>query len=151
MGYGLSPDIVTTAKGLGGGLPIGACLLGKRVEKVLGAGSHGSTFGGNPIAAAGALHVLSRLDEQMLASVASKSAYITTALSAMEGVKNISGMGLMLGVETEKPIDEVMKALFAGGVIALKAKSKLRLLPPLTITLEQLDRALAVIKAAVQP
>lgn len=151
MAYGLSPDIVTTAKGLGGGLPIGACLMGERVENVLTPSSHGSTFGGNPIAAAGALHVLSRLDEKMLASVASKSAYITTALSAMEGVKSVSGMGLMLGVETEKPIDEVMKALFAGGVIALKAKTKLRLLPPLTITIEQIDRALAVIKTAVQP
>jgi len=151
MAYGVTPDIVTTAKGLGGGLPIGACLLGERVKDVLTPSSHGSTFGGNPIAAAGALHVLSRLDDKMLASVASKSAYITTALSEMEGVKSISGMGLMLGVETEKPIDEVMKALLAGGVIALKAKSKLRLLPPLTITIEQLDRALAVIREAVKP
>ena len=151
MAYGVTPDIVTTAKGLGGGLPIGACLMGERVKDVLTPGSHGSTFGGNPIAAAGALHVLSRLDDKMLASVASKSAYITTALSHMEGVKNISGMGLMLGVETEKPIDEVMKALLAGGVIALKAKSKLRLLPPLTITTEQLDRALEVIREAVKP
>ena len=151
MQYGISPDVVTTAKGLGGGLPIGACLLGERVKDVLGAGSHGSTFGGNPIAAAGACHVLSRIDGSMLASVREKSAYIVEELSGAEGVKSVSGMGLMLGIETEKPIGEVMDALFAHGVIALKAKNKLRLLPPLTIKADELRRAVSVIKAALKP
>ena len=151
MNYGLRPDVVSTAKGLGGGLPIGACLLGERVKDVLGAGSHGSTFGGNPIAAAGACHVLSRIDDSMLASVREKSAYIVEELSGAEGVKSVSGMGLMLGIETEKPIGEVMDALFAHGVIALKAKTKLRLLPPLTIQADELRRAVSVIKAALKP
>ncbi len=151
MNYGLRPDVVSTAKGLGGGLPIGACLLGERVKDVLGASSHGSTFGGNPIAAAGAVHVLSRIDDEMLASVKEKSDYIVRELSGAEGVKSVSGMGLMLGIETVKPISDVMDALFAGGVIALKAKSKLRLLPPLTIKTEELEKAVSVIKAALKP
>lgn len=150
MHYGLSPDVVTTAKGLGGGLPIGACLLGERVKDVLGAGSHGSTFGGNPIAAAGACYVLERLDEALLASVREKRARLISALSAMDGVKSVSGMGLMLGVETEKPVAEVIDACFTYGVIALKAKNKLRLLPPLTITDAELDRAIEGIRKAVK-
>ncbi len=151
MNYGLSPDVVTTAKGLGGGLPIGACLLGERVKDVLDAGSHGSTFGGNPISAAGASHVIERIDDALLASVREKSARLISALEGMEGVKSVSGMGLMLGVETEKPVGEVLDACFAGGVIALKAKNKLRLLPPLTITDEELDRAVEIIRTAVKP
>ena len=151
MNYGLTPDIVTTAKGLGGGLPIGACLLGEHVKDVLGVGSHGSTFGGNPIAAAGACYVIERLDEALLSSVREKSERLISALRAMEGVKSVSGMGLMLGVETEKPIDDVIRDCFAQGVIALKAKSKLRLLPPLTITDSELDRAIDIIRTAVKP
>ena len=151
MNYSLSPDVVTTAKGLGGGLPIGACLMGERTEQVLGASDHGSTFGGNPISAAGACHVIERLDEALLASVKKKSVRLVAALEGMAGVKSVSGMGLMLGVETEKPIGEVLDACFAGGVIALKAKNKLRLLPPLTITDDELDRAIAVIREAVKP
>ena len=151
MHYGLTPDVVTTAKGLGGGLPIGACLLGERVKDVLGAGSHGSTFGGNPIAAAGACHVIERLDDALLDSVKEKSARLIAALSAMDGVKSISGMGLMLGIETEKPIGDVINACFENGVIALKAKNKLRLLPPLTITDEELDRAIEGIRIALKP
>ena len=150
MAYSLSPDVVTTAKGLGGGLPIGACLLGERVKDVLDAGSHGSTFGGNPIAAAGAAYVLSRIDDALLASVREKSARLCEALAAMEGVKSVSGMGLMLGIETEKPVSEVLDACFQNGVIALKAKNKLRLLPPLTITDEELSRAIDGIRNAVK-
>ena len=151
MNYGITPDVVTTAKGLGGGLPIGACLLGERVKDVLDAGSHGSTFGGNPVAAAGAAYVLSRIDEELLASVREKAARLWEALSRMEGVKSVSGMGFMLGIETEKPIGEVIDACFKEGVIALKAKSKLRLLPPLTITDEELDRAIAGVRRAIKP
>jgi len=151
MNYSLSPDVVTTAKGLGGGLPIGACLMGERVEYVLGASDHGSTFGGNPISAAGACHVIERLDGALLASVKQKGARLVAALEQMDGVRSVSGMGLMLGVETEKPVSEVLNACFSGGVIALKAKNKLRLLPPLTITDGELDRAIAIIREAVKP
>lgn len=145
MNFGLHPDLVTTAKGLGGGLPIGACLMGERVESVLDYGSHGSTFGGNPIAAAGALHVLSRIDDAMLQQVQEKSAYIIEKLSHAQGIKSVSGMGLMLGLETERPAADVIADCRANGVLVLKAKDKVRLLPPLNIPMELLEKAVNVI------
>ncbi len=150
MNFGLHPDVVTTAKGLGGGLPIGACLLGERVENVLTPGSHGSTFGGNPIAAAGAINILSRIDDALLAEVRAKSDYVFQTLSAAKGVKSVSGMGLMIGIETERPAADVIAACHAKGVLVIKAKDKVRLLPPLNITMEQLEKAIAVIKECAQ-
>jgi acetylornithine/N-succinyldiaminopimelate aminotransferase len=150
MHFGLRPDVVTTAKGLGGGLPIGACLLGERVEGVLNAGSHGSTFGGNPIAAAGALHVLSRIDEQLLADVRAKSAYLMERFADAEGIKSVSGLGLMLGLETVRPAGEVIAECRAKGVLVLKAKEKVRLLPPLNIPMNLLEKAADVIIEAVK-
>ena len=149
MHYGVAPDVVTTAKGLGGGLPIGACLLSEKVEGVLGYGDHGSTFGGNPVCAAGALYVLSQLDEALLAEVAAKSAYVVESLTGAKGVKSVSGMGLMLGIETEKPAAEVVAACMEKGVLCLTAKHKVRLLPALNIPWPQLERAVAVIKSVV--
>lgn len=144
--YGFTPDIVTTAKGLGGGLPIGATLLFERTESVLTAGSHGSTFGGNPVACAGALNVLERIDEKLLASVKEKSEYIFSALNGAEGIKSVSGMGLMIGVQTEKPVDEVLKKCIEKGVLPIKAKQKLRLLPALNIPMELLKKGIETIK-----
>ncbi len=148
MQYGVMPDIVTTAKGLGGGLPIGACLLGEKTEGVLGYGDHGSTFGGNPVCAAGALHVLSRIDEDFLAEVREKSAYVVKELTGASGVKSVSGMGLMLGIETVKPAADVVAACMAEGVLVLTAKHKVRLLPALNIPMNVLKNAISVIKAA---
>lgn len=148
MQYGVTPDIVTTAKGLGGGLPIGACLLGEKAEGVLGYGDHGSTFGGNPVCAAGALHVLSRIDEDFLAEVREKSAYVVKELTGASGVKSVSGMGLMLGIETVKPAADVVAACMAEGVLVLTAKHKVRLLPALNIPMNVLKNAISVIKAA---
>lgn len=148
MNYGVTPDVVTTAKGLGGGLPIGACLLGEKVESVLGYGDHGSTFGGNPVCAAGALHVLSRIDEKMLADVRAKSAYIFGALEGAKGVRSVSGMGLMIGIETEKPAAEVVAACRERGVLCLTAKHKVRLLPALNIPQNVLEKAIEIIKSA---
>ncbi len=148
MQFGVTPDIVTTAKGLGGGLPIGACMLGPKVEGVLGYGDHGSTFGGNPACAAGALHVLSRIDEDLLADVRAKSAYIVNALTGASGVVSVSGMGLMLGIETKKPAAEVVAECMAKGVLALTAKHKVRLLPALNIPMDVLEKAVSVIKSA---
>ncbi|MBQ9769835.1 MAG: aminotransferase class III-fold pyridoxal phosphate-dependent enzyme, partial [Clostridia bacterium] len=108
--FGISPDIVSTAKGLGGGLPIGATMLGEKVKDTLTPGSHGSTFGGNPIACAGAFSIISRIDEELLASVRSKSEYIFNELGNAEGIKSVSGMGLMIGLETEKDAKEVVAA-----------------------------------------
>ena len=148
MNLGLAPDIVTTAKGLGGGLPIGACLLGERVENVLGPGDHGSTFGGNPAACAGAISILSRLTEDVLAGVRERSEMIVRGLAGAPGVKGVTGMGLMLGVETEKPAGDVAAACRENGVLVLTAKSKVRLLPALNIPLDLLEKAVAVIRDA---
>ncbi len=150
MNFGLNPDLVTTAKGLGGGLPIGACLLGERVEEVLTPGSHGSTFGGNPIAAAGAVHILSRIDEQMLSEVREKSAYLTERFADAEGIQSVSGMGLMLGLETERPAGEIVDRCRELGVLVLKAKEKVRLLPPLNIPMDLLKKAADVILQAAR-
>ncbi len=146
MNFGLRPDVVTTAKGLGGGLPIGVCMMGERAEKVLTPGSHGSTFGGNPIAAAGALHVLERVDEQLLAEVREKSAYLCKTFEGARGIKSVSGMGLMLGLETERPAAEIVAECRELGVLVLTAKTKVRLLPPLNIPMELLQKAAEIIK-----
>ena len=146
MNLGLHPDIVTTAKGLGGGLPIGACMLGEKVENVLGPGDHGSTFGGNPVVCAGAVSILSRLTEETLAGVRERSRRITDGLSCAQGVVGVTGMGLMLGVETAKPAADVVAACRENGVLVLTAKSKVRLLPALNIPFDLLDRAVRVIR-----
>lgn len=150
MNYGFTPDVVTTAKGLGGGLPIGATMLGERVENIFAPGDNGSTFGGNPVACAGALNVLSRLDDALLEGVRLRSERIRKALEGAPGVRSVTGMGLMLGIETERPAAEVIADCRAGGVLVLSAKTKVRLLPPLNIPMETLERALEVIKAACQ-
>ena len=146
--YGVSPDVVTTAKGLGGGLPIGATLLGEKVQNVLGRGDHGSTFGGNPAACAGALNILSRIDDALLAQVREKSAYVFSQLEGAPGVRSVSGLGLMIGIQTEKPAGEVLAACREAGVLCLTAKDRLRLLPALNIPFPLLERAVAVIRAA---
>ncbi len=146
MNYGVQPDIVSTAKGLAGGLPLGATMLGEKVKDVLDAGSHGSTFGGNPVCCAGAINVLSRLDDAMLAGVRERAAYIRQELEGAKGVVSVSGLGLMLGIKTEKAAAEVIAACREKGVIVIKAKNKIRLLPALNIPMEQLKKAVAVIK-----
>lgn len=148
MNYGLQPDIVTTAKGLAGGLPLGATMLFQRVETVFGPGSHGSTFGGNPVACAGALNVLNRLDEDLLQSVREKSQYIIQALSGAQGVVSVTGMGLMLGIETVGDAGKILEICREKGVIAIKAKNKVRLLPPLNIPWDLLKHAVGVLKEA---
>ena len=148
MHFGLTPDVVTTAKGLGGGLPIGACLMAQSVFDVLGYGDHGSTFGGNPIAAAGACSIISRLNDDFLADVRRKSEVIFTKLSGRKGITSISGLGLMIGIETVRPAAEVVADCMAAGVLCLTAKHKVRLLPPLNIDDAVLDEALSVILEA---
>ena len=145
MNYGITPDIVSTAKGLGGGLPIGATLLGEKVKDVLTAGSHGSTFGGNPVCCAGALNILSRIDDDLLAEVRKKSEYIIGELSVASGVKSVTGLGLMLGIETEKDANEVIDKCRENGVLVIKAKTKVRLLPALNIPWEQLRKAIKIL------
>lgn len=148
--YGITPDIVTTAKGLGGGLPIGAVLFGEKLQDTMTPGSHGSTFGGNPVVAAGACSIVERIDDDFLCEVQRKSEKIRTALAKVKGVKSISGMGLMLGIETDKPAGEVAKACLANGLLILTAKTKLRLLPALNISDAELDEGLEILKGVLE-
>ncbi|MBE6616920.1 MAG: acetylornithine/succinylornithine family transaminase [Ruminococcaceae bacterium] len=150
MNYGIQPDVVSTAKGLGGGLPLGATMMSEKVQGVLGFGDHGSTFGGNPVCCAGAISILSRLDEAFLAEVRKKSEYIFAELGGAEGVEAVTGMGLMVGIKTEKPAAEVLAKCTENGVLCLTAKDKVRLLPALNIPMETLKKAIAVIKEAVK-
>lgn len=148
--YGITPDIVTTAKGLGGGLPIGAVLFGEKLQDTMTPGSHGSTFGGNPVVAAGACSIVERIDDDFLSEVQRKSEKIRTALAKVKSVKSISGMGLMLGIETDKPAGEVAKACLANGLLILTAKTKLRLLPALNISDAELDEGLEILKGVLE-
>lgn len=148
MQYGITPDIVTTAKGLGGGLPIGAAMLFERVENTLTPGSHGSTFGGNPIAAAGAVNIISRLTDEVLLGVRERSKIIFDTLSGAPGIKSVSGLGLMIGIETEKDSSAVLAECMERGILPIKAKNKIRLLPALNIPIQLLAEALEIIKEA---
>ena len=146
QGYGIVPDVVTTAKGLGGGLPIGACLMGEKAKDTLVPGSHGSTFGGNPICAAGALTIINRIDEALLLEIREKGDYIEKALLGAKGVKSVTGKGLMRGILPERPVADVVKDCIARGVLVLTAKNKIRLLPALNIPFEQLKAAIEILK-----
>ena len=148
MNYGIQPDIVSTAKGIGGGLPLGACMLGQKAEHILGFGDHGSTFGGNPVCCAGAISILERIDSALLDEVKKKSAYIFDSLKGCKGIRSISGMGLMIGIETEKPASQVVKACMEQGVLCLTAKNKVRLLPALNIPFPLLAKAVKILQDA---
>lgn len=146
MHYGIQPDIITTAKGLGGGLPLGATLLGEKVADVFAPGDHGSTFGGNPVCCAGAISILSRLDEQMLSRVRAKGNLVRGALKGAPGVESVTGMGLMLGVKTTRPAAKVAAECLKAGVLVLTAKDKVRLLPALNIPDQQLQDGVEILK-----
>ena len=148
MQYGLQPDIVSTAKGLGGGLPIGATMVSEKLQNVLQPGDQGSTYGGNPVCCAGALSVLQRLDDSFLETVKEKSAYVFRSLAQAEGVQAVTGLGLMIGIKTVKPAKDVVAACMEQGVLCLTAKDKVRLLPALNIPMEQLEKAVEIIKRA---
>ena len=150
MNYGVTPDIFSTAKGLGGGLPLGATVLGEKVENVLKFGDHGSTFGGNPVACAGAVSILNRIDDNLLKEVREKSEYIVSALKNCKGVKSVTGKGLMLGIETEKDAGEVITKCREKGVLVIKAKNKLRLLPALNIPMDTLKTAISILCEVIE-
>ena len=148
MQYGLHPDVVSTAKGLAGGLPMGATLMSEKVCNVLSYGDHGSTFGGNPVAAAAAISVVERLTDDLLADVTRKSKLIRSLLEGAPGIESVTGLGLMIGIKTVKPAAEVLAACRENGVLCLTAKDKVRLLPALNIPDDLLIKAAEVIKAA---
>ena len=145
--YGIMPDIVSFAKGIGAGLPIGGIICGPKTCDVLVPGDHGSTFGMNPVACAGACVVLDTMDEDFLASVREKSDKLRSALSEMSKVKGLDGLGLMVGIDLDGMTGaEAVSQLMAEGALAIPAQSRLRLLPPLTISDEELEQAIAVLK-----
>ena len=146
MNFGIEPDVVSTAKGLAGGLPLGATLLGEKVKDVFGFGDHGSTFGGNPVACAAALSILSRIDDDLLADVKRKGDFLRAAFTGAKGIEGVTGMGLLLGLKTTKPAPEVLAACRDRGVLCLTAKDKVRLIPALNIPDDLLAKAAQVIK-----
>ncbi len=149
MHYGLNPDIVTTAKGLGGGLPIGATLFSERFENALIPGSHGSTFGGNPVVCAAAASVIERIDERLLSEIIKKEDFIRRELSAHQSVKSISGKGFMLGIEIDGDVKEAVSRCIENGLLVLTAKNKIRLLPPLNIGWDELKEAVGTLRASI--
>lgn len=148
MNYGVIPDVVSTAKGLAGGLPLGATLMGEKVQNVLGFGDHGSTFGGNPVCCAAAVSIVKRIDSDLLADVKEKSKAVFEALDGAKGVESVSGMGLMIGIKPVRPAAEIVKEVMDKGVLCLTAKDKVRLLPALNIPKETLLKAVEIIKTA---
>ncbi len=148
--YGLHPDLVTTAKGLAGGLPIGACLFFGKTADVFSAGDHGSTFGGNPVSCAAAVNIVSRIDEALLLEVRAKADYLRTKLAQFDGVKGVSGIGLMIGLSVEKNSKEVARQCLERGLLVLTAHDKLRLVPPLTITKLEMDEGLSILKEVLK-
>ena len=152
MHYGVQPDIVSTAKGLAGGLPLGATLLGEKVQDVLSAGTHGSTFGGNPVCCAGALAVLDEMDDDFLANVNERAAQLRAGLAKLPHVREVSGLGLMVGIAFDDGIKaaDVRAACEKAGLLVLTAKTRLRLLPPLILTADDVDDALAILRSVLE-
>lgn len=149
--YGIKPDIVTTAKGLGGGLPIGAVLFGEKTAECVTPSSHGSTFGGNPVACAGAVSIVKRIDESFLTEVEKKSNYIRELLKNIKGVKALSGLGLMIGIETDKNASEVAKECLEKGLLVLTAHgNKVRLLPALNISYDEINEGLKILRGVIE-
>ena len=150
--YGLKPDIVTLAKGLGGGLPIGAVLMNKKGADHMKPGSHGSTFGGNPVCCAGALAVLDEMDDDFLANVNERAAQLRAGLAKLPHVREVSGLGLMVGIAFDDGIKaaDVRAACEKAGLLVLTAKTRLRLLPPLILTADDVDDALATLRSVLE-
>ncbi len=145
--FGHKPDVVTLAKGIAGGLPMGACLSGKKCADVLTSGTHGSTFGGNPVCCAGGLKVLDKAaDPAFLEEVAKKGEYFRTKLGEIPEIAGVSGMGLMIGISLKtKDAKDIAKKALDNGLLVLTAKEKVRLLPPLTITYEEIDKGMEIL------
>ena len=152
MEYGVTPNVVTTAKGLAGGLPFGAILFDEKTEHTLSYGQHGSTFGGNPVCASAAYSVLTRLDDDLFNHVKELRKYLEKKLENKKGIKSISGKGLMVGIELDEKLKavDVAKKCMENGLIPLTAKAKIRLLPPLNIDLETFDKGLDILIESIK-
>ena len=145
--FGVKPDVLTTAKGLGGGLPVGACLATEKFGNTLTSGTHGTTFGGNPVVLAGAIEILNRLDDGFFKSVREKGEYIMKKVACFDGVCAVHGMGLMIGIDLkDKKAGDVAIKCAENGLLILTAKQSLRLLPSLSITYDEIDKGLEILK-----
>ncbi len=149
MNCDVVPDIVTTAKGLAGGLPLGAVLFGEKVKDIYTPGTHGSTFGGNPVCSAAAISILDRIDEELLKEVRAKSDFIFKELIGADGVEDVSGMGLVIGITTVKPASNIVKECMERGLLVLTAKDKVRLLPALNIKWDELTEGINILKSVI--
>lgn len=149
--FDIAPDVITCAKGLGGGLPIGACLCNEKLKGVLTPSTHGSTFGANPAVCAGANYVLSRVaDKDFLRQVAEKGDYLVSKLKNLRGVKSVRGLGLMIGIEPQRgDIHRLAEKCVKNGLLIITAKNLLRMLPPLTITYQELDEAVQILEKTI--
>ncbi len=148
--FDIKPDLVSTAKGIAGGLPMGVCLFGEKTKDTMTPSSHGSTFGMNPVVSAGALSIVKRLDDEFFSSVRAKGEYIRKRLEECKNVKSVTGLGLMLGIETTKDAKEIVLKCIDKGVLPLTAKTKVRLLPPLNITDSELEKAMDIITEVIE-
>lgn len=150
--YEIQPDVVTSAKGIAGGLPMGACLCSKKLSQIFTGGTHGTTFGGNPVACAGAIEVLNRVStDAFLTEVKAKGEYISNKLRTLSNVKEVRGMGMMIGIVLENGnAKDVAAACVENGLLILTAKTLLRLLPPLTITYQEIDKGIAILKRVLE-
>ena len=149
--YGVKPDLVTMAKGLGGGLPIGVCLCGEKLDSVMSPSTHGTTFGANPVVCAGANYVIDKIsDEAFLNAVEEKGAYLEKKLLALDEVKSVNRLGLMVGIEIDGDAHDMAEKCVANGLLIITAKALLRMLPPLTITAEELDEAVTILEKTLK-
>lgn len=149
--YDITPDVVTTAKGIGGGLPLGCVMFSEKTENVFTAGDHATTFGGNPVATAGAEYILRTMDDDFLNAVEKKGEYMREKILSMPHVVGIDGLGLMMGIRLDDSVisSDIVKKGIEKGVLLLTAKAKVRLLPPLNITYDEIDRGLEALKEAL--
>ncbi len=151
MHSGIKPDIVTSAKGLGGGLPIGVCMVCDKLKDVMGPSTHGTTFGSNPVVCAGANYVMDTVNnEAFMGEVNKKGAYIKEKVSEIKGVNSVRQQGLMIGIEIQGNAGDIAKKCAENGLLIITAKTLLRMLPPLNITYEEIDKAISILTKVME-
>lgn len=151
MHSGIKPDVVTSAKGLGGGLPIGVCMVNDKLKDVMGPSTHGTTFGSNPVVCAGANYIIDTVNTpEFIEEINKKGAYFKEKIEKIKGVKSVRQQGLMIGIEVEGNAGDIAKKCTENGLLVITAKTLLRMLPPLNIKYEEIDEALAILKKVME-
>lgn len=151
MHSGIKPDVVTSAKGLGGGLPIGICMVNDKLKNVMGPSTHGTTFGSNPVVCAGANYIIDTVNTpEFIEEVNKKGTCFKEKLEKIKGVKSVRQQGLMIGIEVEGNAGDIAKKCTENGLLVITAKTLLRMLPPLNIKYEEIDEALAILKKVME-